>query len=291
METINRRHFLKTAGGVVLGTVALSSLAGTALSCAQKASSSPTLAPAPAATLVPPPPQPTATPVKLEIPPAPWSYKKIDPVAAAERGYAAYYNGGCMFGAFEGIIGELRTAGFPFDTFPTTMMKYGAGGVSGWGTLCGALNGGAALIFLVSDPKVGNPIINELYSWYATEALPNYKPKTPKFDIISSVAESQLCHASVTKWCDKSGFKALSPERAERCAWVTASVAKYTVELLNAQADTTFKIAHPIPTAVTECLSCHGKGGVVENVHMSNNNSCFSCHEDIKAKHPIPLKS
>ena len=39
--------------------------------------------------------------------------------------YNAYYESGCAYGAFEGIIGELReTKGPPFDLVPTKMMTY-----------------------------------------------------------------------------------------------------------------------------------------------------------------------
>jgi hypothetical protein len=167
------------------------------------------------------------------------------------------------------------------------MMKYGGAGVSGWGTLCGALNGAAAAIALVVDDKTRGPIINEVYGWYGVTALPDYQPKTPKFaSIKTSVAESQLCHPSVTRWCEASGLKALSPERAERCAWLTASVVRYTVDLLNKQADARFKASFALPASVTGCLSCHGKAGIVENVHASNQTTCTSCHDTLSTSHP-----
>lgn len=280
MQTATRRQFLKGAGGVALGVAALSGM-GVLASCGQKQQVSPTATTVP--TLAP-----TPTP-NLALP---WPYKSLDPKVVAERAYAAYYNGGCMYGAFEGVVGELREqVGSPYTTFPAAMMKYGAAGVAGWGTLCGALNGVAAAVFMVLESKAGNPVINEIYGWYGLEALPNYKPDKPKFDTIAaSMANSQLCHISVTTWCEKSGFKALSPERAERCAWLTASVAKFTVEQLNKQAAGSFSLAHALPAEVTSCLSCHGKGGAVENVHASNQTSCSSCHSDIWTEHPLPLK-
>ncbi|MFB3816573.1 MAG: C-GCAxxG-C-C family (seleno)protein [Candidatus Methylomirabilales bacterium] len=220
----------------------------------------------------------------------PWPYHKLDPVAVAERAYAAYYNGGCMYGAFEGLVGELRAkVGPPYDGFPVNMMKYGGAGVAGWGTLCGALNGVAAAIYLLHPATTGNPIINEIFGWYGAEALPNYKPASPKFGtILATTANSQLCHASVSVWTTKAGFKATSPERAERCAWLTAAVAKYTAEMLNRQADSEFKLAHAVPASVKSCLSCHGGSGSVGNVHTSNHTTCTTCHDS--AKHPIPLK-
>jgi hypothetical protein len=222
----------------------------------------------------------------------PWPYKKIDPGAAAERAYADYYNGGCMYGGFDGIIGELRgLVGAPYDSFPATMMKYGGGGVSGWGTLCGALNGIAAAIYLTADPKLTSPLINEVFGWYGVTALPTYVPANPKVVITkTSVADSQLCHVSVTNWCNASGSKATSPERAERCARLTATVVSYTVNLLNQAADGTFKPTFADPASVTGCLSCHGKGGIAENVAVTNATDCTNCHTDLATKHPVPLK-
>lgn len=227
----------------------------------------------------------------LTIPELPWPYVKLDPVTVAERSYDAYYKGGCMYGAYESIVGELRDkAGFPYIVLPTKMMAYGKAGVAGWGTLCGALNGATAAIYLVADPKIGDQMIDELYTWYGQTALPNYEPKNPKFAISTSVSASPLCHASVTRWCEATGFKALSPERAERCAWLTAAVAKYTVAMINNNVDGAFAISHPIPADVKGCLVCHGKGGTVENVHASKGVSCTQCHTDIPQGHPNPLK-
>lgn len=46
--------------------------------------------------------------VQYAAPSLPWPYVELDPVATAERAYQSYYAGGCMYGTFEGIIGELR---------------------------------------------------------------------------------------------------------------------------------------------------------------------------------------
>jgi len=254
-----RREFLVGLGGAALG-ISLSGVTGLLTAHSQE---------------------------KPSVPELPWPYVKLDPVAAAERAYEAYYKGGCMFGVFEGIVGELRAkVGAPFTALPTQFAIYGKAGVAGWGTLCGALNGAAAAIYLVTSPADGDRIIDEIYSWYCQRSLPDYKPKSPKFPIAPSVSGSPLCHVSVTRWCEATGFKALSPERSERCAWLTASVAKYTVEQLNKYFDKAFAVAHPIPKDVTSCLACHGKGGVKENVHMSKAVSCTQCHFSLGTKHP-----
>lgn len=80
------------------------------------------------------------------------SYSNLDPDNVEERAYNAYYESGCAYGAFEGIIGELREAkGSLFDLVPTKMMVYGQGGGMGWGTLCGALNDAGAAMCMTSD--------------------------------------------------------------------------------------------------------------------------------------------
>lgn len=217
----------------------------------------------------------------------PWSYAKLDPLAVAERGSEAYYKGGGMFGVLEGIVGELRAkVGAPYTTFPTGFAIYGKAGVAGWGTLCGALNGAAAAIYLVTRPVDGDQIIDEVYRWYAQTPLPDYKPKSPKFQISPSISGSPLCHISVTRWCEATGLKAHSPERAERCGWLAASVARHTVEQLNNYKDKAFSEAHPISKEAKECLACHGKGGMKENVHTGKAVSCTQCHFALGTNHP-----
>ncbi len=276
MQDLNRRDFIKGAGVATLGLATFSGIAGTMLACSKPGTTS-------KESVV----QAAQDPVVL-----PWPYVKLDPVKAAERGYTAYYNGGCMYGAFEGIIGELREkVGPPYDTFPAAMMKYGGAGVQGWGTLCGCLNGIAAALPLITDAKVSGPMTNDIFGWYTVTELPNYKPAVPKFDIIAkSISASPLCHVSVTKWCNEAGYKATSPERAERCAWLTASTVRYTVELLNKAYDNAFQAAFTVPASVTGCLSCHGKGGAFENVHTSKALDCEECHTDLAANHPTIFK-
>ncbi len=227
---------------------------------------------------------------KIDIPDVPWGYKKSDPKAVAERAYKAFYSKkdektalGCMYGVFEGIIGELKEkVGFPYDKFPSKMMEFGKMGMQAWGSLCGALNGAVAAMNLTIGGDL-EPLVNELFVWYEQTNLPDYTPQKHKFDIKKSIADSTLCHISVSNWCKVSGFKSFSPERIERCAWLVASVAKKTVELLNMKAEGKFKSVHPIKPEVITCLACHGKGGMLENTKGKMN--CSVCHKMPKG-HP-----
>lgn len=226
----------------------------------------------------------TASPIREEkLPDLPWHYEKLDPVAVAERGYKSYLEKHCMYGAFNGIIGELREkVGFPYTRFPDKMMEYGKGGVVGWGSLCGALNGAAAAINLVS-PKP-DPLIDELFRWYEVEALPNYRPQSPKFEIPASKSESVLCHASISNWVKATGFKSFSPERSERCGWLAASTAKFAAELLNKQAEGTFTPVYSLSAETKQCRGCHDQGSAMENTRGKM--ECIQCHSDLGLKHP-----
>lgn len=225
------------------------------------------------------------------IPDLPWPYKKLDPVQAAEDGYTGYYKGACSYGVFESIIGQLRKEiGFPYTMMPSTMLVVGQGGVADIASLCGALNGAASVIFLVTGGmetkkrEVAYPIIQEVFNWYGQTALPDYRPKNPKFDIIKSVSGSELCHVSVTKWCKVAKFKSFSKERSERCAWITAAVAKYTAETLNKYADGAFKMVHLLSSATQACRSCHDKGSKLENTRSMMD--CGGCHFTPRKGHP-----
>jgi hypothetical protein len=227
------------------------------------------------------------------LPDLPWPYKKIDPAVVAEEAYTGYYKGACCYGVFEGIVGQLRKEiGFPYTMVPSVMLVVGQGGVADTASLCGAVNGAASAIFLVAggmDPKkreLPYSLIQEVFNWYEATAQPDYRPKTPKYEIIKSLSRSTLCHVSVTKWCKASGFKAFSKERSERCAWITATVAKFTAELLNSHADGALKLAYPLTGATKTCRGCHDKGSKLENTRAMMD--CGGCHFTPKAKTAHP---
>jgi hypothetical protein len=264
---VSRRDILKGVGALAVGT----GLGGLSLSATKNAFSQ-------------------GSEQQKSIPDLPWPYKKLDPLATAEIGYEGYYKGACCYGVFEAVVAQLRKeVGFPYTMVPSTMLVVGQGGVADTASLCGCLNGAASAIFLVTggmDPKkraVPYTIIQEVFNWYEQTALPDYRPKKPKFEIVKSVSASNLCHVSVSKWCKVAKFKAFSKERSERCAWVTAAVAKYTVETLNKYADGSFKMAHPLSSSTQTCRSCHDKGSELENTRGMMD--CGGCHFTPKREH------
>jgi len=127
-------------------------------------------------------------------PELPWTYVELDPVAVAKRGYDAYYEAACCYGAFKAVVGQLaEVVGFPYNMVPPDMFRYGEGGVVGWSSICGALNGACAAINLVAGKEDYSKLVNELVGWYTTHAFPVYKPANPKvdLDLVTSVSRSE----------------------------------------------------------------------------------------------------
>lgn len=230
-----------------------------------------------------PAPAPQAPPAQtVSVPEWPWPYKKLDPEAVRKAGYEAYYQGGCMYGAAVAIIGSLqKEVGFPFTLIPLDMLRYGEGGAAGWGTLCGALNGSAAAINLVSGKNVYPQLVNELLGWYTQEPFPSKKHEAyAKFkDQVQNVSGSPLCHVSVSTWCKAAKKKVTDPERLDRCAKLTGDVAAKAVELLNLQADGKFVASYKPSELFAGCMGCHwGKDSLLNNEQGKMN--CVQCHTD-----------
>jgi hypothetical protein len=217
-----------------------------------------------------------------------WNYVALDPAVVAEDAYRKYAEGGCMFGVFAGVIATIaKIQPEPFGSFPCHMMRYGAGGVSHWGSICGACNGGAALIGLFErDKKRSENLVAELLAWYEKTELPIYHPKTADdaTPFVKSVSNSILCHASVSRWCKESGSVIDGPERKERCRRLTADVAAKVVELLNANLKEPCQFAGLNPD-VKSCLSCHN-----DELHDTiGKMRCNACHPQLSSKHPSIL--
>lgn len=223
-----------------------------------------------------------------------WQYRQLDPAVAAAEAYGKVPEGACMYGVFAGILATMAAErGRAHLSFPVHMMKYGGGGAGGWGSLCGALNGGAAIIGLFEQDKDRqHNLIAALFSWYETTELPRYEPKAAEESsaVPRTIAGSVLCHISAGNWCKASGNESGSHERKERCRRLTADVAAKTVELLNAHLSEPCKFAG-LRTDVKSCLSCHN-----EELHdVFGKMQCNACHPQLSARHPaatiVPFKS
>lgn len=232
--------------------------------------------------------------VAKAAPKVPWQYVALDVEQTRKLGHQGFYQGECCYGAFSAILNQLTDkVGFPFDQFPVDAMKFGAGGVAGWGTLCGALLGSATAISLVVAPADAKKLISELMGWYTQTPFPSetankyaanreYLVKEYKSDqaLVQNVSQSPLCHVSVSEWCKASGLASGSKEREERCGRLAGDVAAHTVELLNAYFAGSFVATYKPSSEAQVCTTCHTKG---ENFAMGNftqgQGECLLCHE------------
>lgn len=218
----------------------------------------------------------------------PWVYHELDPQTTAERAYLYHYEGHCMYGVFKSIVGQLAERyGEPYRSFPCGMMTYGAGGVASWGSLCGALNGAAAVIGLFASTKeLQAKLTSQVFRWYEQTELPVHIPAQPKLDMEmpASVAYSVLCHPSVSAWSKASGYPVAGREHMERCARLTADTAKQTVIILNE--GQSGRVARPMlaDNLVSRCNGCHGRDS--ERRDALAGMTCRSCHPSLSDKHP-----
>jgi hypothetical protein len=209
-----------------------------------------------------------------------WKYLQLDPETTAELAYKFYPEGSCMYATIKSVVSQLANkVGEPFSSFPYHMFRYGHGGVGGYGTVCGTLNGTAALLgLLITDKGVRDKMIADIFGWYEKESLPVFKPQNPGNDYIpaQSISNSVLCHASNTNWCTTAGFKVDSNERKERCRRLSADVARKVAISLNEIFTNSYTTNVYKDETANTCLTCHSSEGKINNVAVKM--SCNSCH-------------
>lgn len=210
-----------------------------------------------------------------------WTYHKLDPDAIADAAYELYPAGSCMYAVFGSVIHALaEKMGEPYRSFPIEMMRYGSGGLGGWGSLCGVVNGATALFGLfhhAEEKEQREKLIAELCTWYESTPLPQYTPAASKpVDANeTSVAGSVLCHVSVDQWQRATGFGPFEAEKKQRCRRLAADGARKVVEILNRKFDDRCEFAGLEPD-VQSCVDCHGRAGVGDaSVKMR----CSTCHQ------------
>jgi hypothetical protein len=165
--------------------------------------------------------------------------------------------------------------GAPYSYFPPEMYFNARGGIMGWGTTCGALISAIGFIGLFVPKEDQGAIINELMAWYQQASFPMYKPSDMDFE--QTVANSTLCHVSVTTFLKKNNVSVNSDEKTERCAGVSADVARKTAELLNAYFDNQFTAAHKSEGTDT-CTTCHSDD-------IQGKDNCITCHGEVGEIH------
>ena len=217
---------------------------------------------------------------------APWSYLRLDPDAVARTAYRIFPEGLCMYAVVGSVMTELSNkVRQPYGSFPLEMMRYGAEGMGGWGTLCGVVNGAAALVGLFRSGRHDQQreeLLNELCLWYENTALPLYEPEVSEAgDIGASVAGSVLCHISVERWCRANHSDAFSARRRERCRRLSADGARMVVEMLNRDAGKPWD-GLDIPAGTQSCIECHGRNTQRDTLTRMG---CAICHQ-VDADHP-----
>lgn len=206
----------------------------------------------------------------------PWPYEKLDPAVTAEIAYKQWYELGCGGTVVYSIFEQLaKKVGEPYASFPVESFAIFEGGMVGWGTICGSVNGASIVAALIVGPptweEISGIIASNTMDWYSHANMPVYVPKEPKANkdsIIQTVSDSPLCHVSVGKWMKASGFALGSDERKDRCARVSASVAYKLVERLNQWKDEGEDFyedkawSGPVKAGITgqyNCANCHGE--------------------------------
>ena len=223
----------------------------------------------------------------------PWSYIVLDADKVARRAYETYYSSGCMEATWWPIIEALAASSLPdaattWGTVTKNMMKYGGGGVGGWGTLCGTLNGSCAAMGAIGVPS---KMIDEQMQHYANTPIPSggvetavaagwmpagtNVPAAPLANVVTSTAHSQLCHASLSQWAMKSGVADGTVQQKDRCAKACYDMVFNAVTMLNAWKTNGAIPAGTLDPSVAACAPCHttpiAKGKM----------ACGSCHPQL----------
>ena len=206
MSNLNRRDFLKLAGKVTLGAAAVSTIPAVA-----------------------------AAEAEIAAPAFPWTWPGLDVKEVQDKIYANFFaKGGCCAGVASGILDLLAEKyGYPYNQIDGRMFAHGGGGY-GRRNLCGSLGGAFAVLNLFTTGGDMSGIRTKIYEWYESTNLPIYQPADKPEHPVHTVAGSELCKDSVGNWMAASGCEFGSPERATRCASLSADVAGQLVAHLNA---------------------------------------------------------
>lgn len=230
------------------------------------------------------------------LPPLPWGpahYPSagLDAAAVREAGYCIYYKeGGCGHASAQALIdtvaGALAAEGRtdnPWALLPRGIYKYAGAGVLGWGTLCGILNGTLGVMDILG---VHGQLGSALIEYYCTTMLPTgalvgFTPPAgvpaPLSSLAASVANSPLCHDSMTIWAKTAGVPVSHPSAKDRDAKLVGDIVFRAAELLN---DHFLRGITPVawtpPPGYASCYSCHTQSDMVPS--EVGRMDCQGCH-------------
>ncbi|GLS82431.1 cytochrome C [Paraferrimonas haliotis] len=223
-------------------------------------------------------------------------YVKIDPIQTAKLAYET--PGGCMRQVFHAVIQMLANSGSvdaaKFATIPTALAAYGGGGVLGQGTICGNCNATGMLLNILAIPNaegLNGKINGAIFRYYESTPLPymddefvsaiGANPEDTATKVVSnSVANSFMCHSSISNWSDASGLGA--KQKGERCRRLSACMAHYIAVLLNRIVDgeDVDLAAMSVPEgSAGECVQCHSVDHMIGDApSVSTGMDCTVCH-------------
>lgn len=245
--------------------------------------------------------------IVIPLPYADSSGPVLDPEVIRRYAFNHYFTGGCMHGAATGLMQAYKEAfqgqGTGWDLIPCGMYQYGSGGVAGWGTLCGILNGCLAVLNLIGlHGKLGD----QLMGWYSTTMFPTANCEgfisasgqmaLPDAEVLAhTVADSPLCHISISKWCKAAGVSVADQTpsglkyKDDRCGKICADAAAKTAELINEYALNPGVSPAPftVPDHYASCLDCHS-----ELKDQVGKMDCLGCHGSgdvvlVSRRHPV----
>lgn len=185
----------------------------------------------------------------------------------------------------------------------TGLYNYGGGGIGGWGSLCGTPNGACAVLGLMGLPSAA---ASELMGWYQLASIPDEKwgnelagyvtpvpyqsvPAIEHDHYVPTVAHSQLCHTSISTFCDANGIALganaaglpyMDPSKADRCGKLCGDTAYKAAELINEIIlYSSITPQYELPAAVAACLHCHNDSSSdVNRYDISGKLDCNICH-------------
>ncbi len=177
-------------------------------------------------------------------------------------------------------------------------MSFLTGGGFGWTGTCGSIIASSAVVNMVTPMDDAKKIIGEIYAWYEQTPFPsdmanqlahNRQFQVKKYKssdiLVQTVANSPLCHISVTRWCKASGYASKSPQRSERCARLTSDVVAFTATKLNSYFAQTYKSEYAMSASAQECTQCHESGKPFETGGWTRGKmQCDTCH-DVEPDH------
>ena len=241
----------------------------------------------------------------------PWPYptdpaQQPNPEAVARRAFEIYFKSGCaeaVWGSCVEALAAITPAG-TWDTLPTNMFRFGGGGIAGWGTICGTLNGAAAFISMAVGQNLNadgvtkewvhrNNLINGAFQYYAETPLPTNNafksnqgvlglpawtpPAVTGYTMIenapTSTANSPLCHSSLVQWTTTTGAADGGPLQRDRCGKASFDVAFKTIELLNKYFELASAPGVALDPSVAACGACH-------KTYTGAKMACGSCHDN-----------